>query len=1217
MAAAALPIALLSACERASENPRERSAAILEARTSGLAALQQDRLDEAEAAFSRLVKLAPEQAAGYGNLALVNLRKGKLAEAEKWARRALERAPRDPDIRLVLARIEQVDGRTGEARRELEASLSSSPDHLRTLFVLAELAGRSRRPADRREARARLERVVELAPANPAARLRLVKLLLGEGEADAAAGHLETLLAQLPALPARDEKAFQRALGLARDGWPGAAAAALDAFVRDFRVTSVYQAGLQKLRGPDGIMVGFPILSFSNAFSLQVQEESAVLEALRFAEATRASGLDSAPASTRPAAAGQRAMALAVGDFDEDEDEDLFVAALAADGERSDQALLRSDLGSFIDVSASAGLGDGGRIRAAIFGDYDNDGRQDLFVVRAGPDRLYHNAGGGRFEDVTGASGITETADGHAALFVDLDHDGDLDLYVANEGPNALFRNNGDGTFSEKGGSMGVSGPESAESRDAAMADFDDDGDVDLVVVHADSPPSLYSNQRGGRFEEVGTARGLGARGAGPVGSAAVEVGDYDNDGGLDLVMVGGGRGRGGLYRNRGDGSFEPDRRSRALTRALAAARDVRFLDFDNDGHLDLILTGEPTGASRLGTALFHNDGSGGFEDTSSHLPREFPGGEALAVLDYNDDGDPDILVAGSDGRVHLLRNDGGNVGHYVDLRLVGLATGGGKNNRFGIGSRIEVRAGDLYQVRVVDRPRVHLGLGHRLKADVVRIEWTNGVAQSLFYPGTDQDLLEQRVLKGSCPFLYAWNGEGYRFVTDLMWKSALGMPLGILGGAPAGEPAAAGPSPGSTRPERRAYAPAGASREYVRIPAGGLAAREGVYPVRLTGELWETIFLDQVRLLAVDHPDSVRILSDERFVPPGPPRLQLYRIHDSRAPVSATDDRGRDVLPELRERDAVYVAGLIPGRYQGITRMHDLILDPGRLPEGQRVLLVLQGWIFPTDASINVAMAQSRRDRAVFPYLQVKDPVGRWRTVVDNLSVPSGKDKTIVVDLTDRFLSRDRRVRIRTNMEVYWDRAFFSVGDPPGLSLPGSPEEVAARFRAGRTSGAGSLRLAELRPTSADIHYRGFSRMYRKGGRYGPHWFDYEDVSTEPRWRDLVGSYTRYGDVLPLLERPDDMYVILNAGDEISVEFEAAQAPPPPPGWRRDFLLYTDGWIKDGDLNTATGQQVEPLPFHAQSRYPYEPPEAFPQDAAHRDWIRTYNTRTVRRPRF
>jgi hypothetical protein len=240
------------------------------------------------------------------------------------------------------------------------------------------------------------------------------------------------------------------------------------------------------------------------------------------------------------------------------------------------------------------------------------------------------------------------------------------------------------------------------------------------------------------------------------------------------------------------------------------------------------------------------------------------------------------------------------------------------------------------------------------------------------------------------------------------------------------------------------------------------------------------------------------------------------------------------------------------------------------------------------------VALSQSHRLTSVPPQLQVVGRDGRWHTVIDNIGFPSGKAKTVVVNLAGKFLSRDRRVRIRTNMQIYWDQAFFATGDVRGPA----PQAV-------------------LEPTAADLHYRGFSRMYRKGGRYGPFWFDYSDVTREQRWLPLHGRFTRYGDVLPLLGRADDMYVVFGPGDEITVDFDSSAAPPLPPGWRRDFLLYTDSWLKDADLNTATGQGVAPLPFHAMSHYPYGEELSYPTDAAHQQYLERYDTRrmTPRRP--
>src|SRR5205823_9889370 len=210
---------------------------------------------------------------------------------------------------------------------------------------------------------------------------------------------------------------------------------------------------------------------------------------------------------------------------------------------------------------------------------------------------------------------------------------------------------------------------------------------------------------------------------------------------------------------------------------------------------------------------------------------------------------------------------------------LAALRTGSGKNNRFGIGSTLELRAGKLYQSRVVTGPVTHFGLGQRLKADVLRVRWHNGVAQTVYYPGTDADILEQQLLKGSCAFLYTWDGTAFRFVTDVMWRSALGMPLGIMGGG-----------------GQSAFAPAGASQEYLRIAGSVLQPRDGRYVLQFTEELWETSYTDAIKLIAVDHPDSVDVLVDERFVPPAPVQLRLYKAAARRAPLTAVDDQGSDV---------------------------------------------------------------------------------------------------------------------------------------------------------------------------------------------------------------------------------------------------------------------------------------------------------------------------------
>jgi hypothetical protein len=394
-------------------------------------------------------------------------------------------------------------------------------------------------------------------------------------------------------------------------------------------------------------------------------------------------------------------------------------------------------------------------------------------------------------------------------------------------------------------------------------------------------------------------------------------------------------------------------------------------------------------------------------------------------------------------------------------------------------------------------------------------------------------------------------------------------MPLGIMG-------------------KEMAYAFANSTDEYLKIPGENLKAKNGRYFLQFTGELWETPYLDQVKLLLVDHPDSVEIFVDERFTPPPFPAFRIYAVADKRLPVSAHDDHGNDLLPKIARQDGNYVSNLAPAKYQGITEPHDLILDLGDRSRADSLFLFLHGWIFPTDATINVNMSQSSAVKSMPPMLQVIDKGGNWHMVIENLGFPKGKNKTVIADLSGIFLSEDRRLRIRTNMQIYWDHIFFSTD-----------------------AASAQLRNLSLKPVAANLHYRGFSKVTRTTP-YSPHIPDYQTLTVEPKWRDLTGFYTKYGDVLPLLLESESKYVIMNAGDELTLEFDAASIPQLPSGWKRDFIFYNDGWLKDGDLNTTHGQTVDPLPFHGMSAYPYRPKESYPGDPDHATYRRDYNTRKV-----
>jgi hypothetical protein len=371
------------------------------------------------------------------------------------------------------------------------------------------------------------------------------------------------------------------------------------------------------------------------------------------------------------------------------------------------------------------------------------------------------------------------------------------------------------------------------------------------------------------------------------------------------------------------------------------------------------------------------------------------------------------------------------------------------------------------------------------------------------------------------------------------------------------------------------------------------LKPKNNKYMIQITEELWEVGYIDELKIITIDHPDTAEIYIDEKYISPPYPPLEFYPVKQKIYPVSAKNDQEEDLLQIIKKRDHTYTSGLSPTRFQGISRPHDLILDLGNLYGSDKILLFMTGWIFPTDGSINLAIGQSRKYALIPPSLQVPDKSGKWRTVIENISFPMGKDKTIILDLSDKFLSSDYRVRIRTNLQLYWDHIFLST------SLPSVP-----------------IRRTTLNPVFADLHYRGFSELISIG-QSGPQWFDYNSVNVKPKWRNQAGEFTRYGDVTPLLQSSDNKYVIVSPGDEITINFDVARAPDLPAGWKRDFLIYNNGWIKEGDLNTARGESVSPLPFHEMSTYPYSNAENYPNTEEYRDYIKTYNNREVTSDKF
>jgi Tfp pilus assembly protein PilF len=1148
-----------------------RTGELFQAQSRGLGYLELGQLPEAEAQFKTVISLAPKEPLGYANLGLTYLRASRFADAETQLRKARDLDPTNADVGLMLAKLYAVTGRVSDARATLEQLRKSAPTNAHALYALAELDRQAMQTDTAAAARyeARLRDVMGVAPMNLAVQLELIQALVRRDAADSALKRLEDVRRVGPEIPPDAKPALDSAIDRLRAGRVAEAKEPLDRFGRAMELTSPYQASLDTVKWLEGPLAGRPVLSFTPKFigTLRGASRRKSAQEVRFVDVTADAGLPEPSATVAPSSA---ASTVATGDYDGDGIDDVFTSGWSAAEGKAVAHLYHVQGGQFLDVTARSGISLPAGAVFATFADVDNDGRLDLFAI-GGDQRayLFRNRGDGRFEDVSAKAGITNVSGARKAFLADLDHDGDLDLFVVGTPRPLIYRNNLDGTFTEVSQAMGlVTGDYAAGPfvpRDAAFADFDGDGRMDVLVVSETGPAALYHNEGGRKFAVAKSGLAL-------TGASAVAAADYNNDGFIDVFVAGPTSGESSLWLNNGNGTFRRDTRSSAAMQALRglAATDAKFIDYDNDGWLDLVVVGAPS-AGGHGVRLLHNDGHGAFTDASSLIPASVQSPTTVEASDVNGDGGLDLIVADRGG-TRLLRNIGGNANLSMQVQLLGLRTGSGKNNDFGIGARVEVRAAELYQTRVVTSRVTHFGLGPHLKADVIRIEWPNGVPQSIYFPGTDQDVIENEILKGSCAFLYTWDGTRFRFVTDVMWRSALGMPLGLMAGGAA------------------AYAPAGASQEYLRIPGDALRPRNGKYTLQLTEELWETAYADQLQLLAVDHPDSVDVFVDERFVPPGPVALRLFTVAKRHPPLSAVDDRGNDLLPALRDKDDRYVSNLTPLRYQGLVEPHALVMDLGADAGADSSFLFLRGWIYPTDASINVALSQQSQLAPTMPTLEVRDARGTWR-VVQTLGFPSGKDKTMVIPLSGIFPTADHHVRIRTNLQIYWDQAFV-----------------------GRDVASSATRITRLHAASANLHFRGYSRTYRKGGRYGPWWFDYDSVTTTPMWRPIEGAFTRFGDVLPLLESSDDMYVIMAPGDEATLEFDAASSDSVPRGGTRDFLLYSDGWIKDSDLNTAYGTTVGPLPFHAIRQYPYARGDAYPSDSAHQRYLRQYNTRVVSR---
>jgi tetratricopeptide (TPR) repeat protein len=830
-------------------------------------------------------------------------------------------------------------------------------------------------------------------------------------------------------------------------------------------------------------------------------------------------------------------------------------------GEEAIRTYAQSGSGSFTLVpTAQSGLTARGTGVACTVGDYDNDGLPDVAVAMSDRVLLFKNHGGGKFSDVTAAAGLQPVNRPAGITFVDYDHDGDLDLFVTGSKPNVLWRNNGNGTFTNWTEQAGLGGEGTTVS--ATLSDLNNDRAVDLLVTGSGSAPTFFANPREGRFKasplftEAGLPPTLGA-----------VVFDFNKDGWMDVALTHAGSPGITLWRNVQGKRFE---RVPLPVENATAGWGLTAIDIDNDGWLDLVAALETQHGPEL--RALRNLGPKGFADVTAQVKLDqvkLVDPRSVIAADLDGDGAADLIVTQPNGNPLLLRNVGGNHNHSLLISMKGVA-----DNKSGIGAKVEVFADGVWQKFEIAGASGYLsqgaqqllaGLGTAEHADLVRILWPTGVPQDETALGlkSSVNITELDRRGSSCPTLFAWNGVKYEFISDVIGAAVIGHWVSPT-------------AKNNADPD-----------EWIKVEGAQLRPRGGYLSLRFGEPMEEVNYIDQVRLVAIDLPAGTEVYPDERFLNEPPFASGRPMISTAAHPLAgAWDDKGRDVSTLLRAQDHQYVRDFTNLSYAGFANQHQLTLDLGAWTPAQPLRLLLHGFIEYFSASSMYAAWQAGL-APMPPYVEAQLPDGSWKRVIDDMGFPAGLPRTIVVDLTGKLPPGTRRIRLVTNLQIYWDQALVDNG-------PESPQ---------------LMHQTELPLASAHLAFRGYPEQL-DGKTPGDLTYNYQHISQTGPFVRSRGSYTRYGDVTPLLKSIDEAFVVFGSGEDIDVEFGAAGLPPLAPGWKRDYFFYANGFVKDMDFYEGSPFTVADMPFHGMSTYPYPASEHYPQDDQRMQYQLEWNDR-------
>ena len=894
-------------------------------------------------------------------------------------------------------------------------------------------------------------------------------------------------------------------------------------------------------------------------------------------------------------------------DYDNEGKIDLLLADNGAAGGIS----LYHNLGNgrFEDVTKAANLDPEIHADICTSGDYDNDGFPDLAITVYGTVVLLHNEKNGTFKNATVSAGIKNANHlGFVATsgltFIDYDHDGDLDLYgssgiLSEEGPNSknmsvMWRNNGNGTFTNVTEELGVTTASYASA--AIGSDYNNDRAVDLISADW-SGGTIFQNPREGKFTALHPFA-LGTTNNQTITSGVAAL-DFDHDGWMDYVFTR----MSGIslwHNNRGKDFTEVH-----LPRAIGRTFGVVAFDYDNDGWVDLaFLQQQADGTGQV--RLFRNLGPDGWKDVTADVGLdkiELKEPRAIITGDYDNDGATDLLITQNHGPVVLLKNEGGNKNNWLRLNLKGLA-----DNKSAIGTKVEVFSDGIRQKYEIygsngylgqNSPYLTVGLGQAKQADVVRLLWPTGVVQDEVEIAANQqkDIQEIDRRGSSCPTLFVWDGKHYELVSDILGAGVVGHWVApgerniprptewvkidptVIKQKPEGDPSF------SRSVRQDGEVDFSESRNPSPLSKQNVDTRTGhpMLSFRLMEPMEEVVYLDAVKLVAVDHPTNKNVYPNEYFASNPPyPEFKVVTSENAKPPAGAWDDKGNNFLPDLLAHKYVGNFDLLP--FKGFAKPHSLTLDLGEPYRGGRLQLLMHGEIEYFTATGMYAASQAGIE-ATAPYVEAQNSSGKWTRVLDDMGFPAGLPKTITVDLSGKLPTNTTLIRITTNLQIYWDNILVD-----------------------RSQQSDNFKLSAIPLTNATLGFHGYPRQIEDLPP-GNVKYVYEQVSRTGPYARQAGEYTRYGDVLSLLKSFDDKPVVFGSGEEVQLDFDPSKLPPLPKGWTRDYFFQANGYEKDMDFYAADGSTVEPLPFRRMGTYPY-PGKSFPSDPAHLDYMLKYNTR-------